>query len=79
MRARLVHRVTPDDVGRRISLRHRLPPGSSHATSDVLGVLLAYDDGVLRVETRDGPVDIAEADALASRVVPPPPAPRPRR
>lgn len=78
MRARLVHRITVEDVGRRVSIRHRLPAGSSHATTDVLGDLLAYADGVLVVAGRDGEVTIAEQDVLASRVVPPPPAPRPR-
>lgn len=76
MRARLVHRVTPDDVGARVSVRHRLPAGASHATTDVLGQLLAYADGVLRIAGRDGEVTVAEVDVLASRVVPPAPPPR---
>ena len=46
---------------------------------DVLGQLLAYEDGQLTVDGRDGPVTFDESTVLASRVVPPPPAPRHRR
>lgn len=79
MRARLVHRITPDDVGTRVSVRHRLPAGASHATTDVLGTLLSHDGVVLRIDGRDGVVEVRDADVLASRVVPPPPPPRSRR
>lgn len=83
MRGRLVHRVTPDDVGSRVTVRRvrrdQPSPGPGRvATTDVLGPLVSYDDGVLVVEGRDGRVEIAEADVLASRVVPPAPPPRTR-
>lgn len=78
MRSRHVHRVTPTDVGARVSVRRWLDTGHTEA-GDVVGPLLAYDEGVLRIEGRDGTVEVHEADVLASRVVPPPPAPRPRR
>lgn len=78
MRAHHVHRITPDDVGSRVSVRRWLDPDRTEA-GDVLGQLLAYDQGVLRIDARDGTVEVHEDDVLASRTVPPPPEPRPRR
>lgn len=78
MRPRHVHRVTPGDVGSRVSVRRWLDPDRTEA-GDVLGQLLAYDLGVLRIDGRDGTVEIHEDDVLASRTVPPPPEPRTRR
>jgi hypothetical protein len=78
LRPRHVHRVTPDDVGRRVSVRRWLDEDHTEA-GDVLGDLLAYADGRLTVDGRDGPVTFGEDTVLASRVVPPPPAPRRRR
>lgn len=75
MRAAHVHRVTPDDVGSRVSVR-RVLDRAAGSVGDVLGELLSYDDGTLVVDGRDGPTTIAEHDVLASRVVPPAP---PRR
>lgn len=72
-----MHRVTPDDVGSRVSVRRWLDPGRTEA-GDVLGMLLAYTNGVLRIDSRDGTVEVHEDDVLASRTVPPPPEPRPR-
>jgi hypothetical protein len=73
----LVVRITPADVGRRVSVRHRY---DATTLTDVVGQLLAWSDGVLRVERRDGEVvDIAVGDVVAAKVVPPPPAPRPDR
>lgn len=76
MRARHVHRLTPDDVGSRVSVRRWLDAERTEA-GDVVGQLLAYSEGILRVRGRDGTVEFHESDVLASRVVPPPP-PRPR-
>lgn len=73
MQGRLVHRVTPDDVGRRVTVRLRLPTGATHGTTDVVGELLSYTDGTLVVAGRDGEVAVAEQDVLASRPVPPAP------
>ena len=77
MRARHVHRVTPSDVGQRVSVRRWLDRDGN--VGDVLGPLVSYDDGMLVVEGRDGPVRIPESSVLASKVVPPPPEPRSRR
>jgi hypothetical protein len=78
MRARLVVRITPDDVGRRVSVRAR-HHGPEASTVDVVGVLERWDGGELVLTRRDGTTAaVAEADLLAGRVVPPPP-PRPRR
>lgn len=76
MRARHVHRVTPDDVGSRVSVRRYLDRDGN--VGDVLGPLVSYDDGILVVDGRDGEVPIHESSVLASRVVPPPPEPRTR-
>lgn len=75
MRARGVVRITPADVGKRVSVRARThaPPGQPSAT-DTVGVLLAWDDGILHIQRRDGSVSrVADADLLAARVVSPAP------
>ncbi|HEU5158044.1 MAG TPA: hypothetical protein VFU43_13695 [Streptosporangiaceae bacterium] len=69
--ARLVVSITPADVGRRISLRRRLPTGGY---SDVVGVLESWAEGTLKVRRRGGElVEVAEATMAAAKVVPPPP------
>ncbi|WP_150239352.1 putative acetyltransferase [Nocardiopsis quinghaiensis] len=74
MRGRLVHRISPEDVGRRVSVRIRLPEGGF---TDIVGVVESWDDGVLTVRRRDGSVaEVGESTVAASRVVPPVP---PRR
>lgn len=87
MKARYVVRITPADVGRRVSVRSRLPApsgpdpevGHSPTTTDTLGYLRVWREGILEIERRDGTVRrIAEDDLLAARVVPPPPARAPR-
>lgn len=78
MKARYVVRITPDDVGRRVSIRARIParPGEP-GTSDILGHLRSWEEGVLIVERGDGTLaEIAEADLLAAREIPPAPPPR---
>jgi hypothetical protein len=71
---RYVVDVGPGDSGVRISLRRRLPEGGY---GDVLGVLLSWGDGLVRVERRDGSVvDVAAADVVAAKRIPPPPARR---
>jgi hypothetical protein len=80
---RYVIRVTPADIGARVSVRSRIPPTSSGATTtDTLGHLRSWRDGELVIERRDGSLArVAEADLVAGRVVPPtPPVPerRPR-
>jgi len=69
--ARLVVSITPDDVGRRVTVRRRVPEGYR----DVVGVLEEWRDGVLRIRKRDGTVvHVAESTLAAARVVPERPA-----
>ena len=77
LRPRYVHRVTPDDVGERVSVRRWLDEDQTEA-GDVLGYLLAYEDDVLTVDGKQGEVSFDESTVLASRIVPPPPEPRTR-
>ncbi len=42
------------DVGTRVTLRYRLPPGHSHPMTDVVGELIEIDDAVVAVRARDG-------------------------
>ena len=80
MRAVGVVRVTPEDVGRRVSLRRRTAaaPGSragAPRTTDAVGTLLAHDGTHLLIGRRDGGrVRVRAADLVAARVVPPRPA-----
>jgi N-acetylglutamate synthase len=68
-----VVRITPSDVGRRVSVRSRLPdpePGGP-TTTDTLGHLRAWSEGALAIERRDGSLaHVREADLLAGRVIP---------
>jgi GNAT superfamily N-acetyltransferase len=70
--------VGPENVGRRVVLRHLLPDGRA---TDVLGELLSWDDpdGYARVATTTGEVAVPLADILMGKPVPPAPAPRRRR
>jgi hypothetical protein len=71
---RLIVTVTPADVGRRVSLRRRLPTGQY---SDVIGVLESWSGGMLIVRRRTGElVEVPEEIVVAGKVVPPAP---PRR
>lgn len=78
MKGRYVIRITPEDVGQRVSVRARIPAEAGEPSStDTLGHLRSWSDGVLRIKRRDGVVvAIREADLLAGRVIPPAP---PRR
>jgi hypothetical protein len=63
--------VGPGDAGVRISLRRTLPEGGY---GDVLGELLSWADGVVRVRRRDGAVvEVSAASVVAAKKVPPPP------
>ncbi|HEY8479958.1 MAG TPA: hypothetical protein VIL71_09030 [Spirillospora sp.] len=74
--ARLVVRIGRSDVGRRISLRRRLPTGEY---SDVVGVLESWSGGTLTVRRRSGElVEVPEETMVAAKVVPPQPPPRRR-
>lgn len=84
MRARMEVRVTPDDVGQRVSVRYRIEPADRDATdgpghTDAVGELLSWERGRLRIAKRDGEVvTVPESLLVAGRVVPPPPR-RPSR
>jgi hypothetical protein len=59
------------DSGVRVSLRRRLPDGGY---GDVLGMLLSWTPSLVRVERRDGTVvEVAPADVVAAKRVPPAP------
>ncbi|MBX7547579.1 GNAT family N-acetyltransferase [Streptomyces sp. NPDC004232] len=75
---RLVVRITPDDVGKRVSVRRLEAPGAgSEKFTDTVGVLTSWTDGVLMITRRNGEsVRIAEASVVAAKVVPAAPARR---
>jgi hypothetical protein len=70
--------ITSADVGQRVSIRSATHAGEGEpSATDTLGMLRSWESGVLAVERRDGDVvRIAEADLLAAKTIPPPPAPR---
>jgi N-acetylglutamate synthase len=75
--ARYVVRITPGDVGKRVTVRSRIAgrPGQPGAT-DTVGILRAWQGGALDIEQRDGTIrTIAERDLLAAKVVDPPSTP----
>jgi len=65
-------RLSPADVGRRVTVRHRLPDG---VLTDVVGTLRSWSGGWtgrLEVERRDGSVTaVSAAEVAAAKVVPP--------
>ncbi|MFE6303887.1 hypothetical protein [Nocardiopsis sp. NPDC057823] len=68
MAGRLVHRITREDTGSRVSVRIHLPDGGF---TDIVGVLESWDGGVLIVRRRDGrQARVEESSIAASRVVP---------
>ncbi|MGH8834373.1 MAG: GNAT family N-acetyltransferase [Actinomycetes bacterium] len=70
-----VVRVRPADVGSRVSVRTI----SGERYRDVVGELLSWADGILRIRRRDGSiVDVAENLVVAGKVVPPGPPRRAR-
>ncbi|RSS78681.1 N-acetyltransferase [Streptomyces sp. WAC06614] len=71
-------RITPADVGKRVSVRRveRAADGASSFT-DTVGVLVSWTGGVLLITKKDGEiVHIAESALVAGKVVPPAPARR---
>ncbi|MFE7755269.1 GNAT family N-acetyltransferase [Streptomyces sp. NPDC057418] len=75
---RLEVRMTPADVGKRVSVRRVADaPGEGAKFTDTVGVLTSWDDGVLSITPKSGDgVRIAESSLVAGKVVPPAP---PRR
>ena len=65
---RYVVDVGPGDSGVRVSLRRRLAGGG---LGDVLGELVSWADGVVRVRSRDDVVhEVAEGDVVAAKRIP---------
>ena len=76
--ARLEVRISPADVGRRVSVRSVTTPGEPGARfTDTVGVLTAWRDGVLYITRRNGEqARVPEATLVAGKVVPRVPARR---
>ena len=72
MRPEYRHRITPEDVGRRVTVRRWVPDDErGQVPSDVVGRLVSWEDDRLEVERRDGErVVVPVEDVLASKVVP---------
>jgi ribosome maturation factor RimP len=67
-------RITSDDVGGRVVIRHRR---ADDQVTDVLGTLEAADDDSFTVRTSSGEtVSVPRDRALAAKTIPPSPARR---
>ncbi|MEU1019435.1 GNAT family N-acetyltransferase [Streptomyces sp. NPDC005900] len=75
---RLEVRITPADVGKRVSVRRLREAGSpGGGFTDTVGVLTSWNDGVVLITRRTGEsVRIAEDTLVAAKVVPAAPARR---
>ncbi|ANW18313.1 GNAT family N-acetyltransferase [Streptomyces clavuligerus] len=75
---RLDVRITPLDVGKRVSTRRlTAPPASGERFTDAVGVLTSWDEGVLLITTKRGEtVRIEESSLVAGKVIPAAPARR---
>ncbi|QBI52575.1 putative acetyltransferase [Streptomonospora litoralis] len=74
--SRLSAELTPDHIGRRATVRVRLPGGGFR---DIVGVLESWQDGLLRMRRRDGTVtEVTAEDVAGSRIVPQQPPTRRR-
>ncbi|MPZ59944.1 MAG: hypothetical protein GEU93_01350 [Propionibacteriales bacterium] len=76
--------LTPAHLGERVVVRRILPgesgPSGGPAMTDVLGVLEEWGQDTIRVRRADGLlVEIALADAVSGKPIPPPPQPHRRR
>ncbi|MFE7357197.1 GNAT family N-acetyltransferase [Streptomyces sp. NPDC057543] len=71
-------RITPADVGKRVSVRRTPEEGPQGAKfTDTVGVLTSWDKGVLSITTKGGDsVRIPESTLVAGKVVPAAPARR---
>ncbi|MET9053781.1 GNAT family N-acetyltransferase [Streptomyces bacillaris] len=78
MGGRLEVRITPADVGKRVSVRRRSAGGGSGAEfTDTVGVLTSWNDGVVAITRKSGEsVRILESALVAGKVVPAAPARR---
>lgn len=77
-KGRLEVRITPADVGKRVSVRRLGEPGTGpEKFTDTVGVLTSWDGGVLMITRRDGEtVRIPQNTLVAGKVVPAAPARR---
>ncbi|MFI1788849.1 GNAT family N-acetyltransferase [Streptomyces olivaceoviridis] len=77
-KGRLEVRITPADVGKRVSVRRLGEPGGGpEKFTDTVGVLTSWDGGVLMITRRDGErVRIPQSALVAGKVVPAAPARR---
>ena len=65
---RYVHRIVPEDVGKRVSVRIRLPDGRF---TDVVGVVEGWTDGVLLIRRRDDSIaEVVESTIVSNGIVP---------
>jgi hypothetical protein len=71
-------RITPADVGKRVSVRRVVEIADGRPVfSDTVGVLTSWTEGVLMITRRDGlAVHIAETSVVAGKIVPPAPTRR---
>ncbi|MDF6019021.1 GNAT family N-acetyltransferase [Streptomyces sp. JH34] len=78
MGGRLEVRITPADVGKRVSVRRVVDaPGEGAKFTDTVGVLTSWDDDMLSVTTRSGEsIHFAQSSLVAGKVVPSAPARR---
>jgi len=78
MGGRLEVRITPADVGKRVSVRRRSEGGGAGAEfTDTVGVLTSWNGGVLSITRKSGEsVRIVESSLVAGKVVPAAPARR---
>ena len=76
--ALLIVRITKQDIGSRVTIRHRIDDPAASLT-DLVGHLRAWANGVIVVERHTGEhVKIAEIDMVAAKVVPEKAVRRPR-
>ncbi len=68
--AQYAQRLGPADLGARVVVRRRLPDG---LLGDLLGELLRWDDVVVVRDRTGVEHDVARADVVAAKRVPPPP------
>ncbi|MEU6463935.1 GNAT family N-acetyltransferase [Streptomyces sp. NPDC046976] len=75
---RLEVRITPADVGKRVSVRRLSEPGTAREKfTDTVGVLTSWDHGVLMITQRGGTsVRFPESSLVAGKIVPAAPARR---
>ncbi|MDN3294578.1 GNAT family N-acetyltransferase [Streptomyces ficellus] len=75
---RLEVRISPSDVGKRVSVRRLSDPGAGQEKfTDTVGVLTSWNEGVLLITRRTGEtVRIPESSLVAGKVVPAAPARR---